>query len=185
MVEKARCEICDRTFKAAEGLVAHNAAKHPERVSKEKKPFPVKKVRNWGLGIVIVGLVIFGAFWLISSILNAPSLPPTDMANHIEVSPSSHVLREPMDIRIHKHMLEHSDGTGPPGIIINYNCEDFNCEIDLVEKLESFVEKYPLNVYVAPFPNMGAKITLTRLNKIEVLEEYNEQTIENFINTGR
>ncbi len=36
MAEKARCEICDRTFKDAEGLAMHNKAKHPEKVLMKK-----------------------------------------------------------------------------------------------------------------------------------------------------
>ena len=79
-------------------------------------------------------------------------------------------------------MLEHADGKGPPGIIINYNCVDYACESDLIEKLEAFAKKYSANVYVAPFKNMDAKIVLTRLNKIEILESFDENKIEDFIN---
>ena len=40
-----------------------------------------------------------------------------------------------MPIAIQKHMLEHADGKegGRGGVIINYNCEDFNCEDGLIE----------------------------------------------------
>jgi hypothetical protein len=27
-----------------------------------------------------------------------------------------------------KHMLEHADGSGRPGVIINYNCAKFRCQ---------------------------------------------------------
>ena len=64
MAERKRCELCDREFKDADGLAMHNTAKHPELVPKEKKPFPVKKVRNWGIFVVITGLVVFGLFRL-------------------------------------------------------------------------------------------------------------------------
>lgn len=60
MEEKVKCEICDRTFKDAEGLAAHNKAKHPELVKKEKKPFPLKKIRNWMIFIIIIGLIVWG-----------------------------------------------------------------------------------------------------------------------------
>lgn len=67
MAEKAICEICDRTFKDAEGLAMHNSAKHLELVKKPKQPFPVKKIRNWVIVIVIIGLLIFGVYTLISN----------------------------------------------------------------------------------------------------------------------
>jgi len=184
MAERAICEECDRTFKDMAGLMDHNAAKHPEQVPEEKKSsLPVKKIKNWGIFIVVAGLIIFGVYWLISSAANAPVLPPTDMAGHIEVSPESHVLKEPMDIRVQKHMLEHLDGQegGRGGVIINYNCEDFGCEAGLIENLESFAGIYDY-VYVAPFKNMPVKIALTRLGRIETLDEYDEIRIESFIN---
>jgi len=81
-------------------------------------------------------------------------------------------------------MLEHADGGDIPGIIINYNCKDYNCEGGLIENLESFAEVYPKNVYVAPFKNMATKIALTKLGRIEVLEEYDENRIHIFI-SGR
>lgn len=110
----------------------------------------------------------------------SPKLPPIDIQGHVEASPPSHILKEPMPIEIQKHMLEHADGYGPPGVIINYNCEDYFCEEDLIEKLEEFALKYN-HVYVAPFPGMEAKIALTRYGKIEILDDYDEEKIENFI----
>jgi len=179
MAEKARCEICDRTFKDADGLRAHNAAKHPESVKKEGKPMNLGKYKGWLIFIVIVIALVWGIMWLSSS---RTVLPPTDMVGHIEVNPPSHVLKEPMDIRVHKHMLEHVDGTegGRPGTIINYNCKDYDCEEGLIENLEAFAGKYG-HVYVAPFKNMGAKIALTRLNSQEILDEYDEERIDAFV----
>ena len=178
MAERTRCESCNREFKDADGLTAHNKSKHSELVPKEKKSFPIKKIRNWTIFIIIVGLIITG---IMLGISNIKTLPPTDMQGHIESSPTSHILKEPMPIAIQKHMLEHADGSGPPGIVINYNCEDYVCEEGLIEKLEEFAEKYPENVYIAPFKGMDAKIVLTKLGKIEILEEYDEEKIENFI----
>ena len=178
MAEKARCEICDRNFKDAEGLSMHNAAKQPESKKTEKKKIPVKKIRNWGIFIIIFGLIVWGGFFVFTGV---EVLPPTDMRGHVEASPASHVLKEPMPLAIHKHMLEHADGTGGPGVILNYNCDDYDCESGLIEKLEAFAEKYPENVYVAPFPNMDAKIALTKLGRIEVLEFYDEDRINSFI----
>ena len=108
-------------------------------------------------------------------------LPPQDIQGHIEVSPARRFLTQPMDIRVHKHMLEHADGNGPPGVIINYNCQDFVCETELLEKLERLTEEYPQRLYVAPYPNMSAKLVITKLGKQMVLSEFAEQQIREFI----
>ena len=140
---------------------------------------PIKKIRNWGIFIVIIGLIVFGMVW---GILNIERLPPTDMNGHIESNPISHVLKDPMPITIQKHMLEHVDGVegGKGGVIINYNCKDYQCEESLIENLEAFATQYNY-VYVAPFKGMDAKIAITKLGKIDVLEEYEETRIKNFI----
>jgi hypothetical protein len=67
MVEEVRCEECDRTFKDEEGLRQHNAAVHSENIPKEKKPLPVKKIRNWVIFLVVAGLVVFGGYWMFNS----------------------------------------------------------------------------------------------------------------------
>ncbi len=177
MAEKTKCEICDRNFKDLEGLMAHNKVKHPESTPKERKLFPIKKIRNWGIFIIIIAVFVVGIYFSIS---NIKTLPPTSMDGHIESNPDSHVLKEPMPIAIQKHMLEHADGTGRPGIIINYNCDDYPCEENLVDNLESFALDYDY-VYAAPFKRMDAKIALTKLGKIDVFEEYDENLIRNFI----
>ncbi len=176
---KTRCEICDRNFKNEEALEMHNAAKHEANNKKESKPkLNIKKLKNWSIFIAVVLLIIWGISLLIPDIRN---LPPTDMQGHVEANPDSHISKEPMQLLVQKHMLEHSDGTGPPGIIINYNCKDFECDPELIEKLEAFAIKYTANVYVAPFKNMGAIIVLTKLGRLEILEEYDEEKINNFI----
>lgn len=177
MAEKVRCNICNKAFKSHEGLEMHVKAKHSKPEKKVSKT-NYKKIRNWTIFIIILGLLIWGVSSMFSGV---KTLPPTTMQGHVESSPVSHIIRQPMSVPVQKHMLEHADGTGPPGIIINYNCKDYNCESGLIENLESFGEKYPANVYVAPFSNMDAKIVLTRLNRIEILEQYNEETIESFI----
>lgn len=181
MAEKTRCEICDRTFKDESGLAQHNAHKHSENVEtkKERKPMNLGKYKGWIIFLVIVVGLVFLVMWLSSL---GSTLPPSDMVGHIEANPPSHVMREPMNVLVHKHMLEHVDGQegGRGGTIINYNCEDYDCEPGLVENLEAFAEKYN-HVYVAPFKNMDAKIALTRLNRQEVLEEYDEERIDRFV----
>lgn len=173
------CEGCKKSFGSEEALEMHNKAKHPVEV---KKPLVSQKrkrqIRNWSIAIIVISLLIIGIFFL----SNRKVMPPTTMEGHVEASPPSHILKNPMPIATQKHMLEHADGTGPPGVIINYNCIDFQCEEDLIPKLEEFAKKYPTFVYVAPFKNMNAKIALTRLNRIITLDSFSENIIDNFIN---
>ena len=182
MEDEIKCEECDKEFNHIDSLAMHNRAKHPEKVPKEKKPLPVKKIKNWTIAIIILGLIIYGIFWAISSSANARSLPPTSMEGHVEANPPSHILKKPMGISIQKHMLEHVDGIdgGDIGIILNYDCKNYECEPGLVENLESFAIKYN-NVYVAPFKNMKVKIAITRLGRIETYDEFDASKIETFI----
>jgi len=117
----------------------------------------LRKGAQWSLlGVIAAGLAGIGY-----SIATAKRLPPTGMTDHIEVSPPGHILAEPMPLAIQKHMLEHADGGGPPGMIINYNCVKFRCSEGLVEHL--------------------TRIAVTRLGKILVLDEVDERRIEEFI----
>ena len=118
-----------------------------------------------------------GIIWYIKMQRN---LPPTDMAGHIEQNPKSHVLNESMPEPIQKHMLEHADGAGKPGIIIQYNCKKYDCEKELIDKLKKLSKKYPKHVYLAP-GNYDGKIILTKLGKREILDNYNEKKIIDFI----
>ncbi len=179
-MDKFVCTKCEREFGSKEALYQHTQAKHTEEVKKlrfQLNERQKRKIRNWSIFIVITVLFAGSVYFLTSS---TKTLPPTDIQGHIEANPSSHILKEPMPIEIQKHMLEHADGYGPPGVVINYNCEDYNCEDGLIENLEAFAEKYTF-VYIAPFPNMNAKIVLTRHGKIEILDSYDKERIENFI----
>ena len=64
MSEKVRCEICDRTFKDADGLAQHNSAKHQVAVKKTNQNS--KKLKNWIIFILIIGGIIGLVIWSIS-----------------------------------------------------------------------------------------------------------------------
>ncbi len=175
------CKLCNKIFYSNEALLNHNRAKHTEEAKKKLlTPIQKKKIKTWATTVVIIAALIGLVSFLIS---NIETFPPKDMEGHLEVSPPAHILKEPMSIAIHKHMLEHADGKegGRGGVIINYNCEDFICEEKLVENLEAFATKYPAHVYVAPYPNMDAKIVLTKLNQQKVLTEFDESLIGAFV----
>jgi len=143
--------------------------------------FDIKKYKKVFIIIAGIGLVlaiIAGYVWYVSS---QPVLPPTSQHGHIEKNPESHILAKPMPDVIQRHMLEHADGKNAPGIIIQYNCEDYECENDLVDNLKKLVTEYPENVYLAPGSYDG-KIILNRDGGIEILEDFDKDIIRAFIN---
>ena len=158
------------------------AEKDRERQRKNVKDKTVRGGRKMGKGIiyaVIAVVAIGGIGWLFTFI---PNLPPTSQQNHSENSPPAHILTTAIPDSIQRHMLEHADGSDAngPGIIIQYNCDDYECEAEMVEQLTVLVSGYPDNVYLAP-NNYDGKSILTRLGKREVLDEFDQEIIKNFI----
>jgi len=137
----------------------------------------MKKIITIVVLVLVVGGGIFALGWFFST---APSLPPTTQQNHSEESPPAHIVTVPIPEAIQRHMFEHADGGGRPGIIIQYNCQDFACAPDLIEKLTELVQRYPQNVYLAPNSYAG-KIILTKLGRRKILEDFDQQAIEDFI----
>lgn len=127
------------------------------------------------LGVIILGLGGF-LWWRGREVL-----PPTDIAGHIEQSPQSHILDKPMPLSIQKHMLEHADGSGPPGVVINYNCDDFKCPGGTIEDLHALVQEYPEFVYLAPFPGMTKMLAITRVGKIQTFDTFEKDALIRFI----
>ncbi|PIN79638.1 hypothetical protein COV16_03185, partial [Candidatus Woesearchaeota archaeon CG10_big_fil_rev_8_21_14_0_10_34_8] len=64
------------------------------------------------------------------------------------------------------------------GIIITYDCVNWECEDDIVEKLEAYARNSDY-IYVAPYKNQAAKIIMTRLNWQKIIEDVVE--IDEFI----
>jgi len=156
-------------------------ARKKERLMKNKKFENRRKIKlffNYSVIFLLVIGVVVGFFRFIA---NQPILPPSTVVGHIEENPPSHFLTQAMDIRVHKHMLEHADGSGPAGVIINYNCEDFECEPELLDKLRSLVREYPDNLYVAPYPNMSAKLVITKFNQQSIMDRYDQGVISKFL----
>lgn len=150
--------------------------KKKERRGKKLSEAP-KKLGRYIFYILIAALIVGGLGLLVAS---RSKLPPTSMEGHIEQSPPSHIVNTPMPDNIQRHMLEHADGEGDPGIIIQYNCSDFDCAPDLLSRLTELVNDYPENVYLGP-NNYDGKIILTKLGKRKVLGEFDEEAIVNFI----
>jgi hypothetical protein len=167
-------------FDKSEGLSPKQLKRSRKHLAREadSRRLRLRKTRQriaWGILLI---LAIGGVFiWL----KNRQVLPPTDIAGHIEKNPPAHILDEPMPLEIQKHMLEHADGDGSPGVIINYNCEDFACESDLQENLKQIAEEYPEYVYLAPFPGMTKKIAVTRVGKIQSFDSIDRDALHRFI----
>lgn len=144
---------------------------------KEKASKSPKKIVAYFLyGAIGIG-IIGGLGWFIAT---RPNLPPTTMQGHIEKSPESHISNTPISEAIQRHMLEHADGKGKPGILIQYNCKKYSCEADLITKLTALAQQYPDNVYLAPNSYDG-KIIVTKLGRSQILDGFDEQAIKNFI----
>ena len=179
---KIFCSECNRNFKDANSLMMHNKSKHSTRAKILKKGSDDKlssaEKRGWIIGITIFTLIVGLIVWGFMSI---QTLPPSISSGHSEQSPPSNILKTPMSDSIQRHMLEHSYGNGAPGRIINYNCDNYDCSDDLIEKLEAFAIKYSDNVFVAPYDNMDSMIALTKEGSIKLLDSYDEEVISNFI----
>ena len=167
----------------AKGLSKRERKKRLKELKRQERERQARVARMKKIGgiaalvVLLAGLAYGGSQWL----LNPAFDPPTDTLGHTEGVPESHILTEPMPLPIQKHMLEHADGKERPGVIVSYNCEDFDCEPDLVDQLTQIVQEYPTYVYLAPFPDMDAKIALTRFGKIEKLDGVDEERIRAFI----
>ena len=140
-----------------------------------KRAWSVAARRLPYVGVAVV--LAAGAAWWFGS---GSSLPPTDIVGHVEQVPPSHVLTAPMAEGIQRHMLEHADGGGAPGVIIQYNCDDFYCGPDLVQKLTDIVRIYRANVYLAPSSYDG-KIILTKRGRRKVLDDFDGAAIRRFM----
>lgn len=147
---------------------------------KEEKTKRVKKIIRRSVVAFIAIALISGIGWLIASSPKLPNLPPTTSQGHMESNPPAHITDKSIPDPIQRHMLEHADGKGKPGIIIQYNCKKYTCESDLVQKLTDLVKQYPDNVYLAPNDYDG-KIILTKEGKLETLDQFDEQKIKDFI----
>lgn len=134
------------------------------------------------LAVILLGAV--GIYWLFSSTTQGFKIyPPTDIAGHVEQYPRERISREPISVAVQKHILEHTPNE-VPGVIIQYNCKKFTCEPDLIDNLREIAQSHD-HVYLAPYPQMDAKIALTAFGKLEILDEYDEQKIREFIEARR
>ena len=77
--------------------------------------------------------------------------------------------------------MERAAGHPRGSLLVQYNCVNYQCEPDLVEKLTAIVLNYPRYVYLAPYPTMDAKIALAAPGRLLTLEFLDEDKIRKFI----
>lgn len=162
-----------------ENLSKHERRRRKKELAREarKREAKRRRLRRFAGAIVVLLLIFGGYFWW----QRRDVLPPTDIAGHIEQSPPAHILDKPMPLAIQKHMLEHADGSGPPGVVINYNCDDFACPPGFINELQAIAEEYPEFVYLAPFPGMSRMLAATRHGKLSTFDSLDRESLIRFI----
>ena len=132
------------------------------------------KIIGVSLAIVLVGV---GGVLLFSG--QAKLYPPISSAGHIETWPAQRISTVPIPLPVQAHIIEHIPG-GTHGVLLEYNCTRFKCKSDLVTKLTTIAERYSY-IYLAPYPQMGAKIALAARNRRLVLNQYDKAKIIAFL----
>jgi hypothetical protein len=98
-----KCEACDKEFSSKEALDMHNGSKHysPPKISVNKK-----KVRNYGIWIVILVLVVGGGYYLTQGVINEGNSCQTDPAAEINIGGHNNLVSH-----IHANLDIMIDGT--------------------------------------------------------------------------
>jgi hypothetical protein len=84
--EKFKCEKCEKEFNSKEALEMHNKSKHSAPETKSSK-INYRKIRNYGISIIVIGLIIWGVFMLMQS----SAIRGEDFSRKIPTLGASHV----------------------------------------------------------------------------------------------
>ena len=127
-----------------------------------------------------MSLLIGGIVFLAS---NQKELPPTGFGpRHSETFPPRQINTVPIPRPEQEHVMERGGGHHRKGsMLVQYNCADYQCEPEFVERLAEIVGSYPPQVYLAPYPGMDAKIALAAPGKLLTLKTLDEDQIREFI----
>jgi hypothetical protein len=104
------------------------------------------------------------------------SRPPTS-GPHAPQPPRWGRSNEPIPETVQVHGLEHG------GILVQYRCPE-PCP-ELVDRLDRVVRRYSSKVLLAPNMNQDSLIALTSWTRLQELEDFDEPTIVDFIETFR
>ncbi len=135
-------------------------------------------------GIAVVALAIGGlVLFMTTRSTFGKELPPTAFTPaHLESFPPQQINDLPIPRLVQEHVMERNAGHPRGSMLVQYNCVDYQCEPDLVERLTDIVLDFPSYVYLAPYPTMDAKIALAAPRRLLTLDVLDESKIRKFIN---
>jgi hypothetical protein len=128
--------------------------------------------------VAVIGVVVF----MTTRSTFGKILPPTGFsAAHFETFPPRQINSQPIHRLIQEHVMERN-ATHPNGaMLVQYNCSRYDCEPGLVENLTEIVLDFPATVYLAPYPEMDAKIALAAPGRLLTLDIFDRNEILKFI----
>ena len=134
-------------------------------------------------GFAVVGLVIGGIVLFVTTRSTfGKELPPTGFtAAHLESLPTQQINTRPIPRLEQEHVMERAAGHERGSMLVQYNCVEYECEPDLLERLTEIVLNFPPYVYLAPYPTMDAKIALAAPGRLLTLDALDENKIRKFI----
>ena len=135
-------------------------------------------------GALVVVLAVGGFLLFITTRSDfGKELPPTSYTiAHSESLPPRQINTAPIPRLVQEHVMERNAGHPRGSMLVQYNCLEYQCEPDLVEKLTTIVRDFPPYVYLAPYHTMDAKIALAAPGRLLTLETLDEEQIRKFIN---
>ena len=169
-----------------------------EQRSQEEQRFRVRRrIRMAGLGalgLVVVGVLAVGIWFVSFQPRPGESVSASGGGNHSGVPPGGYSTSPPtsgphstqvanwgeqgqVPEILQVHALEHG------GVLVQYNCPTA-CR-ELISQLRSITEKYDSKVILAPYTNMDSLIALTSWGKIDLLDEFDRERIEEFVDKNR
>ena len=113
-------------------------------------------------GVAAIVLVVGGfTLFITTRSTFGKELPPTSFSpDHSESMPAQQINTFPIPRLVQEHVMERQASHERGSMLVQYNCVQYQCEPDLVERLTEIVRDYPPYVYLAPYPTMDAKIAL-------------------------
>lgn len=139
-------------------------------------------MRTVGIGIASLAVIAALGVGFVALVSGQKELPPTGFSpSHLEQYPPQQINLQPIPRLIQEHIMERGGSHPDGGMLIQYNCLDYECDPTLPDDLAAIVSEFPSQVYLAPYPGMDAKIALAAPGTLEILEQFDEGLIREFI----
>ena len=159
-----------------------------ERRQQESRRARLRKLRRTFLmaaaSLAVVGLAIGGlVLFMTTRSTFGKELPPTSYTpSHSESFPPGQINFRPIPRLVQEHVMERNAGHEKGSMLVQYNCDDYQCEPGLEERLAEIVGDYPPYVFLAPYPTMDAMIALAAPGRLLTLDVLDVNKIREFIN---